>query len=251
MNLFKAPNVSVCMTVYNGERYLRDQIRSVVSELGLNDELIICDDNSTDKSYEIIKDYGTDNRIKYFKNTKSLGVIKNIEKALLQAKGSYIFLCDQDDIWLKGKLNTCVAHLKHNLLVVSDCRLVNQNLQGIVPSFFELRNSGKGILKNIWKNTYLGCCIAFRRELLEYSLPIPKNIPMHDMWLGLQAEINGNVLFIEQKLLLYRRHDSAISATGSKSKFGIQKQFQMRLVLCWHLVCRTIKNKIYVTKKGT
>lgn len=249
MNLLRImPEVSVCMATYNGEKYIREQIESIVVQLGINDELIICDDNSTDSSDEILNEYISDHRIKYIKNTKSLGVIKNFEKALLRAQGKYIFLCDQDDIWLGGKLSTCLRYLKDNMLVVSDCMIVNQDLQTIEPSFFKFRNSGTGILKNIWKNTYLGCCIAFRRELLQYTLPIPAKIPMHDMWLGLQAEINGNVIFLEQQLLLYRRHDSAASPTGSKSKYGIQKQIQMRLVLCWHLISRTLKNKIYTSK---
>jgi glycosyltransferase involved in cell wall biosynthesis len=248
MQVKTTPRVSVCMALYNGEKYLREQLDSVLAELRVNDELIICDDSSTDASFKIINEYISDKRIKYIKNTQSLGVVKNFEKALQKAQGNYIFLCDQDDVWLNGKLNTCVTYLEHNLLVVTDCIVVNQDLKVIAPSFFELRNSGRGILKNIWKNTYLGCCMAFRRELLVSCLPVPVNIPMHDMWLGLLAETNGNVLFIDQKLSLYRRHDSAASPTGSKSKYGIQKQIKMRFILCWHLVCRTFNNKINMSR---
>lgn len=241
MEIKTTPRVSVCMAVYNGEKYLREQIESVLTELGVNDELIICDDCSIDASSKVISEYITDKRVSYIKNTHPLGVIKNFEKALQNAQGDYIFLCDQDDIWLSGKVDTCIRYLEDNLLVVTDCTLVDSDLKTIVPSFFKLRNSGKGILKNIWKNTYLGCCMAFRRELLVSCLPIPANIPMHDMWLGLLAETNGNVLFIDQKLSLYRRHDTALSPTGSKSKFGIKKQIQIRLVLSWHLICRVLK----------
>lgn len=241
MKIKTTPKASVCMAVYNGEQYLREQIDSVLTELNDDDELIIVDDSSIDASSKIINEYISDKRVKYIKNTHSLGVIKNFEKALQKAQGDYIFLCDQDDIWLSGKVDTCIRYLEDNLLVVTDCILVDKDLQTINPSFFKLRNSGKGILKNVWKNTYLGCCMAFRRELLGTCLPIPKNIPMHDMWIGILAEARGSTMFIDEKLSLYRRHDSAVSATGSKSKLGIKKQIQMRLILCWHLIFRTLK----------
>lgn len=234
--------VSVCMTVYNGEKYIREQITSVIGELRSSDELIICDDGSTDASAAIIEEYTTDKRINYIKNVEPLGVVKNFEKAILQSRGKYIFLCDQDDVWLKGKVATCIRHLQTNILVVTDCTVVDQNLQVTAPSFFKLRQSGCGILKNIWKNTYLGCCIAFRRDLIKYSLPIPGNVPMHDMWLGLQAEMHGSVLFANESLSLYRRHDAAASPTGSKSNFSLQKKINIRLQLCWCLAKRAVKN---------
>lgn len=240
--------ISVCLASYNGSHFIKEQVESILLQLSHADELIVSDDHSTDNTVSVVNSMN-DPRIRVLENNEnSLGVLENFEKALSYAKGDYLFLCDQDDVWLSGKVDTCISYLENNLLVVTDCTLVNQHLETIVPSFFKLRNSGKGIFKNIWKNTYLGCCIAFRRELLKYSLPIPANIPMHDMWLGLQAEINGDVMFIEQKLILYRRHDSAASPTGSKSKYGVQKQIQMRLILCWHLICRTLKNKIYAAK---
>ena len=239
----KTNNVSVCMAVYNGEKYIRQQIESVLNELQQDDELLIYDDLSTDTTAKIVAGLALDKRIKYRKNAKKLGVVKNFEHVLLDARGEYIFLCDQDDVWLPGKVQVCVDALKKHLLVVTDCVVVNQDLDILYPSFFELRYSGAGILKNIWKNTYLGCCMAFRRELLNISLPMPINMPMHDMWLGLVAEANGNVLFIDEKLSLYRRHQSAASPTAGASGFSVFKQVKLRLILIWSLVCRMLQIK--------
>lgn len=235
--------VSVCMTVYNGEKYLRQQVESILSELRLEDELLIHDDLSTDATAKIMAEYCVDQRVKYSVNAKKLGIVKNFESLLYEAQGDYIFLCDQDDVWLPGKVKACVNALKEHMMVVTNCTVVNQDLDILTPSFFELRNSGAGIFKNIWKNTYLGCCMAFRKELLNFSLPIPKNMPMHDMWLGVMAEANGSVIFVDERLSLYRRHMFAASPTAGVSSLGVFKQIKLRLILIWQLLLRVMQIK--------
>lgn len=232
------------MAVYNGEKYIHQQIESVLSELQDDDELLIHDDCSTDSTAKIVAKFKGDKRVKFRKNAKKMGVVKNFEGALKVAKGSYIFLCDQDDIWLLGKVQICLNALKKHTLIVTDCIVVDQNLDVISPSFFGLRHSGAGVLKNVWKNTYLGCCMAFRRELLNYSLPMPNNIPMHDMWLGLIAQSNGSVLFIDEKLSLYRRHQLVASPTAGVSNFSVFKQIKVRLILAWYLLYRMLQIKL-------
>jgi glycosyltransferase involved in cell wall biosynthesis len=239
----KVPSISVCMAVYNGESYIHQQIESVLRELQADDELIICDDLSTDDTAKIISEFKSDKRVKFSQNSHQLGVVRNFESALRKAQGEYIFLCDQDDVWLPGKVNSCLNGLNDHMLVVTDCVVVDQNLKVLFPSFFELRHSGEGILKNICKNSYLGCCMAFRRDLLSVSLPIPKSMPMHDMWLGLLAQANGKVLFIDEKLSLYRRHQTAASPTAGVSGFSVSKQIKVRLILIWFLVYRMCQIK--------
>lgn len=234
----RVKTVSVCMAVYNGEKFIREQIQSVLIELQSNDELLIFDDLSTDATVKIASEFSHDNRVKITKNQIQLGVVKNFDRALGQAKGDYIFLCDQDDVWLSGKVNLCVTALQKHLLVVTDCKLVDQTLNETAPSFFNLRHSGRGVFKNIWKNSYLGCCMAFRKELLSLALPIPAKIPMHDMWLGLLAELKGSVLFMPIQLSLYRRHQFAISATAGKSNLSIFRKVYVRAVLIICLIKR-------------
>lgn len=234
--------ISVCLATYNGAPYIKEQITSVLNQLLENDELLIADDGSTDNTITIIESIH-DSRLRIVGVGGKLGVVKNFERVLTEAKGQYVFLCDQDDIWLPNKVEECLQALEKNILVVTDCKVVDKSLNEISPSFFQLRNSGKGILKNIWKNTYLGCCMAFRRELLNIGLPIPAKIPMHDMWLGLLAETQGTVLFLPQNLSLYRRHHLAVSPTAGKSNLSIFKKLYIRVVLVACILNRLCSHK--------
>jgi hypothetical protein len=89
--------------------------------------------------------------------------------------------------------------------------------------------SNTGLIKNIWKNNYVGCNMAFTRKVLQIALPFPKHIPMHDLWLGIVGEFLFKTYFIPDKLLLYRRHDSNASQTGSKSPFTLKQKIKFRL----------------------
>jgi glycosyltransferase involved in cell wall biosynthesis len=159
--------ISVCLASYNGELYIREQLNSILSQLDVDDEIIISDDSSNDGTIKVIQSYD-DPRIILLESmpeTKKLGVVKNFERAIRHASGDYIFLSDQDDIWLEGKVSSAIDALQNNLLVVTDCRVVDLHLQEINKSFFQLRCSGKGVIKNILRNSYLGCCMAFKKEL--------------------------------------------------------------------------------------
>jgi hypothetical protein len=127
-------------------------------------------------------------------------------------------------------------------LVVTDCSVVDGELKIISPSFFGLRDSGPGVLRNLWKNTYLGCCIAFRQELLKIALPFPNRIPMHDMWLGLIAEIHGGTCFVPEPLLLYRRHGGNASDAGGRSKATLRKMITDRVFLGTLVAARTLRH---------
>lgn len=202
--------ISVCMATYNGEQYLREQIDSILCQLGDEDELVISDDASTDSTCRIIESYD-DKRIVLLHNDS--GHFKwNFSNALQHAKGDYIYLADQDDVWLPGKVNACQKALQQYDLVVTDCILTDERLNVIEPSFFKFYRSGPGILKNSINNTYFGACMAMRRNVLDAALPFPQTIEVgHDIWLGLVAESIGKVKFIRQPLLYYRRHGKAIT----------------------------------------
>lgn len=229
--------ISVCIATYNASKYIHSQVISILDQLSPEDEIIVSDDVSTDGTVdEIIKI--NDPRIKVIKGNSRLGVIKNFERSLYAAKGDLIFLSDQDDIWLPNKVSLCKAQLDKFLLVVTDCVVVDANLNSLIPSFFLLRKSKKGIMRNIYRNSYIGCCIAFKRELLDIALPFPTSIPMHDVWLGMLAEIKGEVTFLPNKLLLYRRHGNNLS--GLDSHFGLLKRIEMRIFLIFNIFTRLI-----------
>lgn len=205
--------VSVAMATYNGEKYLKEQLDSILENLKSNDEIIISDDGSTDKTLKILEQYeGEDSRIKVYKNSK-LGVKKNFEKAIEHSNGKYIFLADQDDVWAIDKVDKVLKAFNENdcSLVIHDAIVVNENLKKINDSFFSLRNSRSGILKNIYKNSYIGCCIAFKSTMKKYILPIPNNIEMHDQWIGILNDKYGKSIFLKDKLIKYRRHTANVS----------------------------------------
>jgi glycosyltransferase involved in cell wall biosynthesis len=241
VNTLRQP-VSVCLASRNGELYIEAQIHSVLVQLQPRDELIISDDASTDHTIELVKKLA-DPRVQILQNTRPLGVIKNFENALSNAKHNYIFLCDQDDIWLPGKVDKCLTALEGAELVVTDCQVVDTELRTMHPSFFSLRGSRPGIVSNLWKNSYLGCCMAFRKSVLQQALPIPSRVPMHDMWLGLVAQTRGPVVFLPEILSLYRRHPEATSDTAGISRASLLQQIGYRFRLLCALLCRVVFKK--------
>ncbi|HEY6142136.1 MAG TPA: glycosyltransferase family 2 protein [Flavobacterium sp.] len=233
--------ISVCIATYNGEKYLEEQLDSILSQLGDDDEVIISDDGSNDNTLQIIDGYN-DPRILFFKNKSKKGVNHNFENALKNARGSIIFLADQDDIWLPNKVQVCVNELLESDIVVSNCIVVDVAGLVIHPSYFEAANSGKGFLKNIYKSSYLGCCLAFRRDVLIKVLPIPTNLMLfHDWWFGFIAECCFKVKFIDTPCMYYRRHGETNSNTLSKSKFSLGSKISFRLQLLYLGLKRIIK----------
>lgn len=209
--------ISVCIATYNGEKYIYEQLISILPQISVDDEIIISDDNSSDNTVAIIQSF-EDSRIKLLESKRNnLSLIKNFENALLNSSGDIIFLADQDDVWLDGKVRKMIDLFGEYDLVVSDCRVVNETLDTIYDSFFNLRKSGSGLAKNLCKNTYIGCCIAFNRKIYDLALPFPPSIPMHDWWIGCVAEVYGKVHFMDEKLLLYRRHGNNVSASSGIS----------------------------------
>ena len=232
--------ISVCIPTYNGEKYLRKQLDSILEQLGPKDEVIISDDSSTDNTIDIIESYG-DERIKLLKNNTFNSPVFNLENALRYAKGEYIFLSDQDDIWSANKVEICLKKIKGYDLLVSDCSLIDEDDRQIADSFFDINNSNKGFIKNLIKNSYLGCCMAFNRRILAYVLPFPKGIAMHDIWIGLNTEIIGKPRFISEKLNMYRRHGENLSPTSGKSKFSIYFKILYRIKFLYYIMGRIIK----------
>lgn len=196
------------MATYNGERYILDQVLSILSQMSYGDELIISDDSSKDSTKEIIKKIN-DRRIVLLEGPHK-GIIKNFENAIINCKNDYIFLADQDDLWDKSKINVIIQEFMANpsiTCIVHDCQVVDEdNNKTLIESFFDFRNSKSGTIKNIIKNSYIGCCMCFHKSLVKYCIPIPEKIEMHDQWIGIISDIKGETLFIKDRLIRYRRH---------------------------------------------
>ena len=242
-------NISVCMATFNGERFIKEQIESILIQLGSDDELIISDDNSTDATIAIIGKF-VDDRIRLITNQGVKSVTYNFENALRNSSGDLIFLSDQDDVWFPKKIETMKHHLSKYDLVMSNCNFIDEKGESMNCSFFDKFHSGPGVLKNFLKNTFLGNCMAFRRSVLDRALPFPFEIHRatqyqiyQDVWLGLLANSLFNVVFIPEKLSGFRRHLNNASPTemNSKSPQPLSWKFRGRALLASALLKRIFR----------
>jgi glycosyltransferase involved in cell wall biosynthesis len=221
------------MAIKNGNQFLKEQIDSILPQLTVDDELVISDDHSTDNSLDIILSFN-DPRIRVLANPRS-GIVSNFENCLLASKGDMIFLADQDDIWTSNKVERMKPFFESFDLILSNCFIVDNGLVK-EESFFEKNNSQPGLLRNVFRNSYMGCCMAFKRKILERALPIPKNIPVHDIWIGLIAELHHRVIFISDKLVYHRRHESNASSTSRVSDASLLQKINLRYQLAKNLI---------------
>ncbi|MEG1821613.1 MAG: glycosyltransferase family 2 protein [Clostridiales bacterium] len=211
--------ISVAMAVYNGMAYISSQIASILPQLKDEDELVISCDPSVDGSEKFLAALAkNDPRIRIFTGSGK-GVLANFENAIRKTTGDVIFLCDQDDIWLEQKVPKVLAVLENKEIqvVLHDAEIVDSLKNTLHPSFFQWRGSKQGYWHNLLKNSYIGCCMAFRSEWKEVILPFPQEIPMHDQWIGLLAEKKKTVAFLNEPLIKYRRHGNNATAETHSS----------------------------------
>lgn len=230
------------MATYNGEEYLKEQIDSILCQLSVRDELIISDDHSTDSTLEIIRSY-EDDRIKIFLNNGRKGVTHNFENALLQSKGDIIFLADQDDVWFPDKIERLSSYmLQGNYdVVIGNCAMTDSKLNIIQKEYyFKQSPLEKTVWGNLFKNLWLGACMAFKREVLWAALPFPKNLVAHDIWIGLYSQWRFKCGYYPNIVQYYRRHDNTASFAGRKSTYSLLYKINYRLYLLYYLLWRNI-----------
>lgn len=196
------------MATYNGALYIQTQILSILKQLGPTDQLIVVDDRSTDGTVEIVGKF-KDSRIQLILNPVNVGAALTFNRALQEARGDIVFLSDQDDRWHDGKVATVVNTFETGKLdlLVHDAVVLRAG-QVVYPSLFEMAGSSPGVIKNIVSNTFTGCCMAFRRDILRDVLPISPHIGIfHDAWIGVLAQYFGyKVAFMPVPLMDFIRH---------------------------------------------
>jgi glycosyltransferase involved in cell wall biosynthesis len=206
--------ISVCMAVYNGSEYIREQVASILPQLGEDDEIEVVDDASQDTSVTILEGFH-DSRIRIIRQAENRGVVRTFERAIREATGEIIFLSDQDDIWHPNKIATMreafVADPRVTL-VLSNGEFINSNGMPLLKQLKDGRRFLPGVLPNLIKNQYQGSTMAFRREILEAVLPFPDGIPMHDSWIGLVNAVIGKTAYLPDRLLFYRRHEGNVTS---------------------------------------
>ena len=241
--------ISVCMATYNGEKYITEQVVSILNQIGENDELIISDDGSTDKTIDKLKEIG-DRRIKIIFNNGKHGYTYNFENALKSSKGDIIFLSDQDDIWCSNKVSEVLKIIDKYDFIVHDCKTVDMNLHTISESRFEDINVKSCFISQMLRMRYLGCCMVFKRNVLDNLIPFPKSkyLVEHDTWIASFCELYYKSYMLDKKLILYRRHESNVSDAGEGKGYPLHIKILRRVYRLFCLFSRF--PKVIMSKGG-
>ena len=206
--------VSVVMALYNGEKFLNGQLDSILPQLDREDELLVMDDGSTDSSLEIVRAYQKAWPQIRLMEGAHIGVNANFFRGIQEAKGDLILLSDQDDIWLPQKTAVIRNKLESEegpVLLMHDASIVKADGLETGERMNDWRAPKRGFWTNWWKNRYTGCRMAMTKEMAPVLKGSPADLPMYDQWIGLLAERFGKVIFLDEVLMLYRRHDGNVT----------------------------------------
>lgn len=233
--------ISIAMTTYNGEKYIKEQLKSIMDQSMPVDEIVICDDMSTDHTLEIIN-YVIKNsniNIKIIKNKQNIGYINNFYQAISQTHGDYIFLADQDDIWHSDKVEKMVAIMKESncaalcsgfSLIDADNNKINNINQFEINPFIKNANRDLTLIKFhklVFGNIVQGCTYCFTKEVKEAYLKIHNEELIHDHQIMFIASLIGKVYFLKEKLIDYRIH--ATNTIGFKKKKDSKTEIKLKM----------------------
>lgn len=219
--------ISVCMATYNGADHLEEQLRSILCQISIEDEIIISDDGSTDDTLSIIKSFN-DDRIKVLNHKKEPNnkskhqlVTSNFENALKNAKNEYIFLADQDDIWKANKVIVSLPYLQTYDVVYSNYEVIDDVNRLLKKNFYNDDPVSFSVIQNVITMPFHGCCMAFKRSVLKNALPFPPALPVHDNWIGILHSIQNRkkIKYIEEPLVFYRQHHNNVSGVSTNSLY--------------------------------
>jgi glycosyltransferase involved in cell wall biosynthesis len=239
--------ISVCMASCDGERFIREQVDTVLRQLSASDELIIVDDASRDNTRTIIAEFN-DDRIMLVKHESRQGIVPTFEHAIRSASGDILFLCDQDDIWPSDKVPRVMeVFCEHPdvSLVVTNLKVIDEGGAVVGGSRDDYRRFDARVLPNLFSNRFQGSTMAFRSSLIREVLPFPQGCHLlHDAWIGMRNTIaGGRCYYLNEELLLYRRH----SRNASRSLSVVQKLLK-RARLLMALAVRGLRDQAGATK---
>lgn len=245
--------VEILLAVYNGEKFLKEQINSILNQSYGSWKLLIYNDGSLDGSKKILEEYAKKytGKIKYFnKKTNSKSAVVAFKNLLMFSKEKYVCFCDQDDIWHKDKLKLTVKKMKEleekekgkPILIYTDLVVVDENLKVLKNSFAKFQHFSlkeKPLKKLIVQNNITGCTVLINKSLVKICGEIPKGALMHDWWLGLVALCFGKTYFLNKRMVYYRQH--------KKNAVGAKNVFSFKYILKKLLNKNEVKNSINLT----
>jgi glycosyltransferase involved in cell wall biosynthesis len=211
---------SVCMATYNGEAFVAEQVDSVLAQLGEADELVVVDDASTDDTARLLAAYD-DPRVRLVANETNQGYVRTFERALTLARGDRLFLADQDDVWVPGRLDTMLDALERSAVVSTSVAVLGEPLD---PPRFRLRaRDSRRHLANLFAvmvgyRPYTGCAMAFRRDIFDSVVPVPPFVhESHDLWIAMVANTHRENLHLEEASVMRRLHGGNQTPLGWRS----------------------------------
>ncbi|HEX7370048.1 MAG TPA: glycosyltransferase [Rhodanobacteraceae bacterium] len=215
-----APLISVALCVHNGERYLREQLDSILAQRNVDLEIVALDDTSNDTSTQLLREYAArDPRIRCFTNACNQGATRSFEYAMSLAHGTLIAPCDQDDVWEPDKLAKLLGAIGDADLAYCDSAYIDAN-----GTFTDMRVSddiamlsGRDPRVFLFENSVSGHATLLRREVFEAARPFPPNA-FHDWWLALCAAARGGIVYLPEPLVRFRRHATTVSTLGRDRK---------------------------------
>lgn len=240
----KKPKFQIVMATYNGEKFIDEQINSIMKQID-DGELLIHDDGSTDDTKRIIAEWAArDKRIKIVEGESQGGACANFAYLLEHTQADYVFCSDQDDIWKDDKILIMMKSIlfyesvfgkEYPLLICSDLILIDKTNVLINNSMMKHQNLNPRWVSEfnllLTQNVVTGCTMLLNRSLLSYALPIPKNAVMHDHWLALVACAKGKIIFLSEGLVFYRQHENnQIGAHKYNTAFIIKRFWQKILI---------------------
>jgi glycosyltransferase involved in cell wall biosynthesis len=229
------------MAAYQGEGYVAIQLRSILEQLHDDDEIILVDDGSTDRTCNEVSAL-QDPRLILIQSAENRGVLRAFETALSRCSGEIVFLSDQDDVWLAKKVETVMNAFASDpavMLVASDAILIGEDGAKIGDSFYATRGKFRG---GLWSNLLIGkfhgCTMAFRSTLLRRALPFPPGrLVHHDTWIGcVNALIGGKTKYIAEPLVAYRRHSTNVTGRvklSNLTRLKMRSQMILGLLASW------------------
>lgn len=206
--------ISVAMTTYNGAKYLEEQLDSILRQTISNIEIVVCDDCSTDNTWDILQRYAQrDSRFRIYRNEQNLGVVRNFERAINMCSGDYIALSDQDDIWTDNHLEVLYENIGQKSMSCGDGLIVDKNNRSLnmtisyqqaldwIPQDDFIK--AKTIL--FFRNPFFGSRMLFHKSLIKSALPIPDGCNYHDSWIAFVACLDNGINYADDIVIYYRR----------------------------------------------
>lgn len=241
-------SVSVCMASYNGERFIARQLASILEQLESDDEVIVVDDGSTDSTVQVLRELG-DPRVTVHVNESNRGEVFSFDRAASLARGEFVFLSDQDDIWAPGRVALMTGRLRETGVSVvasnfdwmdSDESPIEITYDG-VEARHSTRHLGNIIDIFLGRTNYFGCAMAFRRSFVSIISPIPSFVESHDLWIALGANLARSVAHLDERTLRKRKHAS--NATSTVSTRRLHRKLLSRLIFALSILVLLIRKR--------